>query len=133
MMAVSSSGMGMIDHIEGRIAFLHTELKITETQTLEWNTFAEALRTNAQKLGETRTSMMTHMAGEQSATLSQRLEMQEQWLTARLAGTRSLRTSFETLYRVLTDEQKQTANELLAPHMGLMAMGQMGQMGQSPQ
>src|SRR4051812_15596108 len=41
------AGMGMIDRIEGRLAFLRAELKITEAQANAWNTFAEALRANA--------------------------------------------------------------------------------------
>ena len=52
-------GMATIDHIEGRIAFLRTELKITDAQASAWDAFAEALRTNAKKLGEVRSTMMT--------------------------------------------------------------------------
>jgi hypothetical protein len=40
-------GMAMIDHVEGRIAFLRTELKITDAQNAAWNTLADALRANA--------------------------------------------------------------------------------------
>jgi hypothetical protein len=39
--------MGMADHIEGRIAFLKAELKITDTQLTQWNEFADVLRANA--------------------------------------------------------------------------------------
>jgi hypothetical protein len=44
-------GMGMMwmaDHIDGRIAFLKAELKITEAQMSPWNAFADALRANAE-------------------------------------------------------------------------------------
>src|SRR6266702_525697 len=54
MMRQSGTGMGgmaTIDHVEGRIAFLWTELKITDAQTGAWNAFADALRTNAKNLG----------------------------------------------------------------------------------
>ena len=33
--------MMMGDHIEGRIAFLKAELKITDVQMLQWNAFAD--------------------------------------------------------------------------------------------
>ena len=49
--------MAAIDRIEGRIAFLRAELKITESQASAWNAFADALRTNSQKLGQVRASM----------------------------------------------------------------------------
>ena len=50
--------MGMADHVEGRIAFLKTELKITETQMPQWTAFADTLRANAKRMSEMRNSMM---------------------------------------------------------------------------
>jgi hypothetical protein len=131
MMGTPGSGMGAmatIDRVEGRIAFLRAELKITEAQASAWNAFAEALRTNAQKLGEVRDSMMAQHAGQQQAsTLADRLELQERWFLARLEGTRAIKSAFTSLYGTLSDDQKKTADELLSPHMGMMAMmpGQM--------
>jgi LTXXQ motif family protein len=131
MMGMPGPAMGAIatiDRVEGRIAFLRAELKITDAQASAWNAFAEALRTNAQKLGEVRASMMGHRAGQQQAsTLAERLELQERWFLARLEGTRAIKSAFTHLYGTLSDDQKKTADELLAPHMGMMAMmpGQM--------
>ena len=133
----SPAGMGMIDHVEGRIAFLRTELKVTDAQANVWNAFADVLRANAKKLGEARSSMMSHMtAGQQQApALIERLNLQEQWLAARLEGARAIKSAFTNLFGVLSDDQKKTANELLGPHLGLEIMGMMagqmqpGQMG----
>jgi hypothetical protein len=36
-----------------------------------------------------------------------------------------MKASFATLYEALTEEQRKTADELLAPHMGLMGKGMM--------
>ena len=129
--------MATIDRIEGRIAFLRTELKITDAQTNAWNSFADALRTNAKKLGEVRTSMMSHMgaAQQQPPALTERLNLQEQWLIARLEETRAMKSALTNLYAVLTEDQRKTANELLGLHMGLGMMEMMaGQMplGQMP-
>jgi hypothetical protein len=123
-------GMGMIDHVDGRIAFLRTELKITDAQAGAWSAFAVALRANAQKLGTARGAMMGQMgAGQpQAQTLAQRLDAQERWLTARLDGTRAIKTAFTKLYDVLSQDQKKTADELLAPQMG-MGMAMMAGMG----
>jgi len=137
MMGGNPASMGMIDHVEGRIAFLRTELKVTDAQANVWNAFADALRANAKKLGEARASMMSHMtAGQQQApALIERLNLQEQWLAARLEGTRAIKSAFTNLFGVLSDDQKKTANELLGPHLGLEIMGMMagqmqpGQMG----
>jgi len=138
MTGLGRGGMATIDRVEGRIAFLRTELKITEPQTGAWDAFAEALRANAKKLGEVRGSMMAQMnaAQQQAPTLADRLGLQEHWLAARLEGSRAIRSAVTTLYGMLSDDQKKTANEILAPHMGMMAMmsGQMqpGQMQRGP-
>jgi hypothetical protein len=132
-------GMATIDRVEGRIAFLRAELKITEAQMSAWNAFADALRANAKRLGEVRAAMMSRSgAGQQQPlTLADRLELQEQWHVARVEGIRAIKPVFASLYGTLSDDQKKTANELLAPHMGMgmMAMmpGQMQQPGQQMQ
>lgn len=72
---------------------------------------------------------MSGMDAQQS--LVERLALQEKWLAARLEGTRTIKTALTNLIGVLSDEQKKTADELLAPHMGMRAMMQPGQMGGS--
>jgi hypothetical protein len=113
-------GMTTIDRVEGRIAFLRTELKITEAQTGAWDAFAEALRANAKRLGDVRGAMMPQMNSAQHAP--ERMGLLEQWLAARLEGTRAIRAAVTALYGVLSDDQKNTANEILAPHMGMVTM-----------
>jgi len=122
MQAMQMSG-GPIDRIEGRIAFLRAELKITDAQDATWNRFADALRLNAQRLGQTHAAMTSAMAGGATQPLTQRLETQERALTARLEGARALRAAYTTLSAALSEEQKKTAEELLAPHMGMGPMG----------
>ena len=66
-------------------------------------------------------------------TLGQRLDAQEQWLTVRLDGTRALKAAFAPLWNALSDEQKKSADELLAPHMGMTMMaGMPGAMARMP-
>jgi len=54
-MMFGQEGMGgmmaaMTEHVEGRLAFLKTELKITDAQLPLWNAFAEAARGNAKAI-----------------------------------------------------------------------------------
>ena len=135
MMRQSGDGMETIDRVEGRIAFLRTELKITDAQAPAWNAFADALRANAKALGELRTSMMSQAGSE---PLVDRLTWQEKWLSARLEATRAMKSALTNLVGSFSDEQKKTADELLAPQMGMMPMmsamrggGMMG-MGMQP-
>jgi LTXXQ motif family protein len=126
MMGRGMGGMATIDRVEGRIAFLRTELKITDAQADAWNGFADALRANAKRLAEVRASMMPKPGeGQPASTLTARLEQQEQWLAARLDGTRAMKSAFGKLNEVLSDDQKKTANDLLVPHMGMGAMAMM--------
>ena len=120
--------MATIDHVEGRIAFLHTELKITDAQTSAWNAFSDALRANAKSLGEVRASMMSQQSATPQ-TLVDRLALQEKWLAARLEGTRAIKSTLTNLVATFSDDQKKAADELLAPHMGMMAVMRLGQMG----
>jgi LTXXQ motif family protein len=120
MMGPDMAGMGTIDRIEGRIAFLRAELKITDAQANAWNAFADALRANAQKLTAARLAMMPASGAQQ--TLTERLDTQERWLTARLEGLRSIKAAFTPLFGTFSEEQKKTATEILSPHLGLAMM-----------
>ncbi|TPQ28204.1 hypothetical protein C2U70_29805 [Bradyrhizobium guangdongense] len=121
-------GMEAIDHIEGRIAFLRAELKITDAQQAAWNAFADALRANAKTLGETRNSMMSQQ-GMGAPGLVEKLALQEKWLVARLDGTRAMKSALTNLIPMFSDEQKKAADELLAPQMGMMSAMRGGMMG----
>ncbi len=123
-MRQSGCGLGalaMIDHIEGCIAFLRTELKITDAQSGAWNTFADALRSNAKNLGEVRASMM-RVSGAGQSSLIDRVGLQEKWLGARLEGTRAIKSALTNLVGTFSDEQKKTADELLGAGPGMNAI-----------
>ena len=123
MMGRGTDGMATIDRIEGRIAFLRAELKITDAQADAWNGFADALRTNARSSRKfVRDEARRWTTGFH---LAARLDQQEQWLGARLDGTRAMKSAFAKLNEALSDDQKKTANDLLAPHMGMEAMAMM--------
>ncbi|WP_291869420.1 Spy/CpxP family protein refolding chaperone [Bradyrhizobium sp.] len=127
MMGPGMGGMATIDRVEGRIAFLRAELKITDAQAGAWNVFADALRANARKLGEVRGSIMGQPGAQQPApTMADRLDQQEQWLLARLEGTRAMKSAFAKLNETLSDDQRKTAGDLLAPHLGMGMMAMMG-------
>jgi hypothetical protein len=75
---------------------------------------------------------MMPQAGAAQQSLTDRLALQEQWLAARLEGTRAIKLALTNLVGILSDDQKKTADELLAPHIGMMAMMagmQRGQIG----
>lgn len=106
---------GVIDHVEGRIAFLKAELKITDAQLPQWNTFADALRSDARRRAE----MLATMRQAGTSNALDRLDRTEKMLSAMVETVHSTKAAFGPLYAVLSDEQKKMADSLLRePMMG---------------
>ena len=120
-MMMGRDGMSMMGamarHVEGRLAFLKTELKITDTQLPLWNAVADAMRANAKSMGDMAGGMM---GGSQTATLLDKLAMREKMMTAHLEALRRFKAAVDPLYAALSDEQKKTADELMIGPMGMM-------------
>ncbi|MDX8519871.1 Spy/CpxP family protein refolding chaperone [Mesorhizobium dulcispinae] len=126
MMSGDDSPMGQMmspEHIEGRIAFLSTELKLTKAQRPLWDGVAEALRANAGSAKDVMAKMPAGMMSGDSATGTpvKRIELQERMLSTRLEGLRRLKAALEPFYASLDDAQKAVADKLLMPApMGMM-------------
>ncbi len=120
-MMMGQGGMGgmpmMAGHVEGRLAFLKTELKITDAQLPFWNAVADEIRANAKSMGEMSGGMM---GSSQTATLPEKLALREKMMTGHLEALHRLKAAVDPLYAALSDEQKKTADELLMGPMGMM-------------
>ena len=120
-MMMGRDGMSMMGamarHVEGRLAFLKTELKITDAQLPLWNAVADAMRANAKNMGDMAGGMM---GGSQTAILPDKLAMREKMITTHLEALRKFKAAVDPLYAALSDEQKKTADELLIGPMGMM-------------
>ena len=119
---MSMGSMGMTEHTAGRIAFLRAELQITDAQSKAWNAFADAMQKIGSQMKEADMPMMAEASAPQ---LLARLDSQERMLTARLEGVRAMKAAFAPLYDALSAEQRKTADDLLANHMGLMPLAMM--------
>ena len=121
MRMMGQDGMAMMaGHVEGRVAFLKTELKITDAQLLLWNAVADAIRANAKSMGEMMSGGM--MGSSQTATLPEKLALREKMMTSHLEALRKFKAAVDPLYAALSPEQKKTADELLLGPMGMMGM-----------
>jgi hypothetical protein len=127
---------GMMDHmqmmtmmqyrIEGRLAFLMTELAISTAQLPQWNAYADLVRT----FGKARSPMggmmgggmmgTGTMPGAATPTWPDRLAAQEQMLEQRLGFVKKLKSAAAALYAALDDQQKKTWDELMMSPMGAM-------------
>lgn len=106
-----------LDHIEGRIAYLRTELHITDAQPAAWNAFADALRGQTQE-SEASPGGMTERGG-----IVDRIDRQERGLTTKLDRVRALKAAFTPLFSALSDEQRKAADQLLGSYFGMPMMG----------
>jgi periplasmic protein CpxP/Spy len=104
-----------VSHIDGRIAFLKAELKITPAQEPQWEKVAQALRQNSE---ERRKSFEQARATDrtQPPTALQHLEAMARMSAIRAQQTDRVLVAFRPLYDSLSDEQKKAADELMSPH-----------------
>jgi hypothetical protein len=109
-------------HVEGRLAFLKAELKITSAQEPQWSKFADAFRSVAKSAQGMHQQMMGggQTTGGQAVAAPQRLDRYEKMLTARLDAVRTIKAAFDPLYASLSDEQKKTADDLFGSPMGVL-------------
>ena len=121
MMQMMMGQNAMAGHVEGRIAFLKTELKITDAQPPLWNAVADAMRTTAKDTPSMPNcmSMMQSMM-QTSGTLPEKLAAREKTAMAHLEAVRKLKAAVEPLYVALSDDQKKTADQLMFGPMGMM-------------
>jgi LTXXQ motif family protein len=126
MMSGGEGPMGQMmspDRVEGRIAFLATELKLTDAQQPLWKAVADALRANAKAAKEMMASMPAGMMSAETGgrTPLERIALQERMLSARLGGLHRLETALKPFYSELDDTQRSVADKLLMPApMGMM-------------
>jgi hypothetical protein len=103
------------EHVDGQLAYLKTELKITPEQMQQWNVFADVFRTDKDKnarLCKSTENEQTH-AMMMSASLPDALEMTAVRLTARLESLRAMEAAIRPLYAILSPAQKKTADEIM--------------------
>lgn len=101
---------------EGRIAFLKTELAITDAQKTVWDAYAEVLKKNLQSMQGMRETMMKVM---QAKSPAERLDAHITAMEGRLSALKEVKPALTALYAALNDEQKKKADALLTG-MGCM-------------
>jgi hypothetical protein len=115
------SSDGVVERVDGRLAYMKTELKITSEQTAAWDAFAAVVRTSV----EAHNDMMRSTAKEFDdgamfdKPLPERLASQIARMEARLSQIKSVKAAADGLYAVLTDEQKAAADDVVLPLTGL--------------
>ena len=120
---------GMLDRLDGRLAYMKTELRITAEQAGAWEEFAKVVKSSAAAHNEMMLSMKEGLKTGSiiDQPLPDRLSWHVSQLQVRLAQVKSVKTAVDKLYVVLTAEQKATADDVFLPMMD-MGMGRGGHM-----
>ncbi|MBL8705255.1 MAG: Spy/CpxP family protein refolding chaperone [Rhodospirillales bacterium] len=129
------------DRIDGRIAFLKAELKITQAQQGKWDDFEKVLRANAaerkaqaekiraerqaqraefqQKAEAAKAAGQTVQRPERKqASAVEKMEMRQKMMKAHLENQEKVLDAFKPLYASLSDDQKKTADDLFGRGFG---------------
>lgn len=112
---------GMVERVDGRLAYMKTELKITPEQTAAWDAFAAVVRTSVEAHNEMMRSTTEEFDDGTifDKPLPERLASQITRMEARLAQIKSVKVAADDLYAVLTNEQKAAADDVVLPLTGL--------------
>ena len=109
------------ERVEARLAYIHTALKITDAQRAQWDNFANVLRKHAQDIDariQQRRAQATPGADPRAVSAIERLERAQKRTAERYHRMGEVITAAKPLYDVLSPEQKQVADSMLARGAG---------------
>jgi hypothetical protein len=99
-------------HVEGRIAFLKAELKISDAQAPQFDRVAQTMRDNAKDMSQA--FAQRHADRDKPQTAIERLEARAGVDAMRAQHAQRFLAAFKPLYDGLSDGQKKIADEMLA-------------------
>ncbi|HTO79089.1 MAG TPA: Spy/CpxP family protein refolding chaperone [Methylocystis sp.] len=121
---------GFAEHLDGRLAYLKAELKLTDAQQAAWTSFTDAYRAAAQTGLQKCAALDAAASGDHAKHhgVLGHLTMMERHMTDHLEVVRALKAAIEPFFATLTEEQKKAAEQAMS---GVMGVGMGGMMGGS--
>jgi len=96
--------------MEGRLAYIKAELGVTEAQTSAWNDYASAVKARGTAMQDMHTAMAQTT---ETGSALERLDAHIKTMESMVESLKALRPATETLYKVLSADQKTKADLLL--------------------
>jgi protein CpxP len=93
--------------VEQRIAYLHSQLKITAAQEPQWKTFADVMRSNAQNMSRL---FQQRMQASQTQSALDNMKQYAEIAQAHADDMKQLVDAFDPLYNSFSPEQKKVAD-----------------------
>ena len=101
---------GMSAYADGRVAYLKTELAITETQEPVWATYATALKRHLNRMLESEQTIMQVL---EAKTPVERMRSYIKVMENRVSSLKELEPSLAELYSALSPDQQERSDEVL--------------------
>lgn len=109
----------MDEHINGQLAYIKAELKITEAQESQWSVFAGIFREEKEKQARACKMAQEQSRSLMSASLPESMKMMAGNLAERLESLRAMEAAVQPLYTILSKAQRKTADEIMKGAPGL--------------
>ncbi|HEX7934386.1 MAG TPA: Spy/CpxP family protein refolding chaperone [Paraburkholderia sp.] len=93
-------------NVEDRIAYLHSQLKITSAQEPQWKAFADVMRNNGQTMGE----LFKERRAAANVSALDDMKQYANIAQAHADGMKKLVDAFDPLYNSFSPEQKKLAD-----------------------
>jgi hypothetical protein len=124
---------GFAEHLDGRLAYLKAELKLTDAQQAAWTSFTTAYGAAAQTALQKCAALDAAASGDHAkhSGVLGHLTMMERHMTDHLEVVRALKAAIEPFFATLTEEQKKAAEQAMSGVMGVGMGGMMGGSGGS--
>jgi protein CpxP len=101
-------------HIEGRIAYLKAELKITDAQQPQFDAVANVMRDNAKAMHDAFQSLRGDRSQPQTAL--SRMEARAKFAQLRADDEAKMLAAFRPLYQAMSPDQQKVADEMFEHH-----------------
>lgn len=101
------------EHVDGQLAYIKAELKITTAQEPQWNVFANMFHADKEKQARVCRVMQDAARQIASASLPESMKIKEDRLAEQLESLRALDAAVQPLYSILNKDQKKTADEIM--------------------
>ncbi len=103
--------------VEGRLAYLKTQLAITDEQSSAWQAYADAARARVEAMQQYGHEMFDAM---QSGTAIERMEARIAMMSTMSEAMKNMLPATKEFYSVLDADQKQVADQLIGMDCGAM-------------
>ncbi|HEY3911712.1 MAG TPA: Spy/CpxP family protein refolding chaperone [Stellaceae bacterium] len=104
-----AAGQTAEQRVEGHIAQLHAQLRITPAEQPQWNQFAAVMRDNARDMDQ---AFMQRAQQYSTMNALQNMQSYEQIAEAHAQHMQKLVPAFETLYNAMPEQQKRLTDQV---------------------